>query len=257
MIDPTKLGDKIRYFRKRAGLTQGGLELKINLAPGSISRIENNKINPTKETILDIAKALKLNSLELNYLIGPIKQPVTSHEVDKMRDELKEHLKAPLLLYVVDERSRIWFASDLFIKIFKLNSKDLENIYGKNLLELLMANKILHYKKIIPPEYQEKVLYELLTRMYREMHFMIKDPYYLKVLKLVKSDPLTRRLWGEVKSKMDKKFYTLDFNVVYFKIGPKEFKIKYSVESLLSNERFRIVQYHINSKLISILNILL
>ena len=47
MNDQT-LGNKIRAFRERAGLSQMQLELEIEMSPGSLSRIENNQVNPTK-----------------------------------------------------------------------------------------------------------------------------------------------------------------------------------------------------------------
>lgn len=64
------LGQKIRRFRKRAALSQLSLELVIEASPGSLSRIESGKVNPTKETIVDIAKALKLETREIASLFG-------------------------------------------------------------------------------------------------------------------------------------------------------------------------------------------
>ena len=64
------LGEKIRYFRKRIGMTQLDLELGIDAASGSISRIENNEVNPTKETLHKIAKSLNLNPAENSILMG-------------------------------------------------------------------------------------------------------------------------------------------------------------------------------------------
>jgi len=63
-------GEKTRRFRKRAGLSQLSLELAIEASPGSLSRIESGKVNPTKETIIDIAKALELETKEIASLFG-------------------------------------------------------------------------------------------------------------------------------------------------------------------------------------------
>lgn len=54
------LGEKIRKFRKRAGMSQLDLEVAIGAAAGSISRIENGEVNPTKETLSRIANSLSL-----------------------------------------------------------------------------------------------------------------------------------------------------------------------------------------------------
>lgn len=64
------LGQKIKQFRKHAGLSQLALELEIEASPGHLSRIENGQINPTKEIIVDIAKALNLNTKEIASLFG-------------------------------------------------------------------------------------------------------------------------------------------------------------------------------------------
>lgn len=58
------IGGKIRFFRKRAGLSQIELESEINGAAGFISRIESGTINPSKETLLKIIEALDLSAKE-------------------------------------------------------------------------------------------------------------------------------------------------------------------------------------------------
>lgn len=63
------VGKKIKEFRKRSGLSQMELEIEVNAAFGSISRIENGLINPTKETLLAIADALQLNFMERSFLL--------------------------------------------------------------------------------------------------------------------------------------------------------------------------------------------
>jgi len=63
-------GFRIKQFRKRAGLSQMELELRINAAFGSVSRMENGITNPTKETLFAIANALELTSIETASLFG-------------------------------------------------------------------------------------------------------------------------------------------------------------------------------------------
>jgi transcriptional regulator with XRE-family HTH domain len=63
-------GKLIKQFRKRSGITQMELELRIGAAFGTISRVENGVTNPTKETLLAIAIALKLSALETALLFG-------------------------------------------------------------------------------------------------------------------------------------------------------------------------------------------
>lgn len=62
------LGNKIRNFRLRAGLSQFKLEELINASPGSISRIENGEVNPTKETLVKIIEVLNIKSKDAALL---------------------------------------------------------------------------------------------------------------------------------------------------------------------------------------------
>jgi transcriptional regulator with XRE-family HTH domain len=64
------LGEKIKKYRTRSKLSQLDLELEINTSPGRISKIENGKINPDKETIIAISKALELKTPEIASLFG-------------------------------------------------------------------------------------------------------------------------------------------------------------------------------------------
>lgn len=64
------IGEKIRKFRQGQSLSQMDLEMEIGASTGSISRIENNLVKPTKETLSKIAKALKLKPSEVADLLG-------------------------------------------------------------------------------------------------------------------------------------------------------------------------------------------
>ncbi|MEO6729409.1 MAG: helix-turn-helix domain-containing protein [Candidatus Dojkabacteria bacterium] len=64
------LGQKIRNFRKRANKSQMELELEIDASPGSLSRIENGEVNPTKETLMKLIDVLNLNSIEASIIFG-------------------------------------------------------------------------------------------------------------------------------------------------------------------------------------------
>lgn len=68
------IGQLIRKLRKNAGLSQLELELEIDAAQGSLSRIENGEVNPTKETIHKLINILNPNILESSELLGvPLK----------------------------------------------------------------------------------------------------------------------------------------------------------------------------------------
>jgi transcriptional regulator with XRE-family HTH domain len=62
------VGERIRFYRKRAELSQVQLEILAGIATGTITRIERNAIDPTKETIAKIGVALSLDTREMAYL---------------------------------------------------------------------------------------------------------------------------------------------------------------------------------------------
>jgi DNA-binding XRE family transcriptional regulator len=54
------LGEKIKRFRKQAGLTQEQLAKKTNLSRSYIADVERNRYNPSFETLKSISKGLNI-----------------------------------------------------------------------------------------------------------------------------------------------------------------------------------------------------
>ncbi len=95
------IGQKIKQFRKRAGLSQFALELAIDASPGSISKTENGKTNPMKETIIDIANTLQLNTKEIASLFG-IEVLDTNHLFEETTGILSTHNLSEVLNMTVN-----------------------------------------------------------------------------------------------------------------------------------------------------------
>jgi len=60
-----KLGDKIRHYRKRAGLTQEQLAEKADLHHNFIGEVERGNMETSLTSLLRIAKALGVRVREL------------------------------------------------------------------------------------------------------------------------------------------------------------------------------------------------
>lgn len=60
----SKYGIRLRRLRRKRRLSQGALELRAELAFGTLSRIENNHTSPSKETLYKLAIALDVNLSE-------------------------------------------------------------------------------------------------------------------------------------------------------------------------------------------------
>lgn len=121
-MDSLSLGQKIKNFRKQAGLSQLELENKISASPGSISRIEAGKVNPTKETILRIIGVLDLSLINIIYLLDIKNEDITNYvniskkinilDLDELLqntvNELSTKLKIPGISVSIVKGDRIW-----------------------------------------------------------------------------------------------------------------------------------------------------
>ena len=61
MNDNVEIGQKIKYYRKLAGLTQEQLAQKTGLSQNYISMLEQNKVGFSKPTLEKIAQALNIS----------------------------------------------------------------------------------------------------------------------------------------------------------------------------------------------------
>src|SRR5690606_17634368 len=132
------LGQRIRNFRKRAGLSQMELEGEIGASAGYLSRVENGEINPTKETIVTIAEKLELNDKEIDYLYGKLFYPATKEEIGRAVKQVTNYLESENVMgYLLDDRNRVWAASKTFQKILHLSDSELQALTGKGLTDIM------------------------------------------------------------------------------------------------------------------------
>jgi len=232
-------------------MSQLELELQINASEGMISRIETGKVNPTKETVLKITEVLHLSNWELNYVIGPFANPVSDGEVQKAKNSVSDYFnKTSVLAYMVDERSRVWFASKGFIKFIKQDPEDVEKLYGKSIISLILDPKY-RIRQFLEGDSFEDLLYNLFCRTYREMSFMQNDPYNQEAVEVIKLDKLACVQWEKVTHSLNhKSIHELEMRKVSFNFGPFRIPTIYSVEPMLNNERFRIVEYVPENKIV-------
>ena len=140
MQDLMSLGQKIKTFRKRAGMSQFDLEVQLGASPGSLSRIENGEVNPTKETIIKIIEVLGLKTFEAGSLFN------LDFEILPKMVELARKVNVSLDLTQVLQNSANEIALDLdllgliifLVEDNKLVTKTITQTYYTNmLLEIL------------------------------------------------------------------------------------------------------------------------
>lgn len=90
------LGETIRYFRKRKGLTLRELAKKSNISPIYLSELENGKkVNPSEEILYRIVKGLDLNQTDMVNLLD-----CYSAETGKISPDLTEYIKSNKLVQI-------------------------------------------------------------------------------------------------------------------------------------------------------------
>jgi transcriptional regulator with XRE-family HTH domain len=248
------LGTKIRNFRKRSGLSQLQLETELGASSGTISRIENGEVNPTKETIGKISKILKLSDWEFSYLVGDLSNPPTNEEVASAQEEVKEYFdRKGILAYMVDDRSRVWAVSNDFIKFLGLKKEYALSLLGQSLIKLIIDDS-LGIADILSEKEKYTMFYNLFCRTYVEMSFMEGDHCFEEALEFIKNDPFSKKIWNEILKNPPKNVYGLEQRKVNFKVHGLNIEMIYAVEPLRNNERFRIVEYTPTSKVMRLLS---
>lgn len=250
------LGNRIRFFRKRKGLSQFELETEINASPGVISRIENESINPTKETILKIAECLELNIREVDYLIGITSKPVTEQEIELAKKEVSSYFKRNgVAAYLLDEKWRFMMISDFFIRAIGLTTDEVSQMIGKTTAQVIVDPELPIIKNL-----SEKHLLELLNEhlnyYYSQVYFMFDDPDIIATEEAIMRDPIARDIWLKVKQTPDISNYRpQEVRKVYIKfktpLGRKVIPMYFNRERLLEYSRFEVVEYYPENKFLN------
>lgn len=241
------IGTRIKYFRKRAGLSQLDAEIAIGLSSGVLSRIENNNINPTKESVLKIAEVLKLNEEEIDYLIGKTQTPATEEEIQTAKKSIEPLLLSTnRLLYLLDDRKRLIAVSNGFKKLIPIKW---ENYIGKSVIELIVDqanNPISRIFKL------NTIIKNQLTLYYKEMGYQEDDQIYIESVNKINSTQHTKKIWNEItNNKVNINVYDQSYREIVISIYGIKLKMNFSREKLLDSRRFEIVEYYTDNKILS------
>ncbi len=99
MLDTNAIGQSIRQFRKKNGLSQTELAEKIGKSLRTVQKYEKGEIEVSLSTISDIAGALNVSTAEiLNYLLGHSDIRAQNLKLKSIRDKVGLSGKAVLML---------------------------------------------------------------------------------------------------------------------------------------------------------------
>ena len=254
MIDSKTLGRRIKYFRKRASLSQMDLELAMNASAGMISRIESGKVNPSKETVMKMAELLDMNSREIDYLIGITAEPATPKEIEEAINFIRDHFaRDDVFAYLRDERFRFYSFSkgfeNLFTPFLKKSIPELEKeLYGIPIARILLDDKVEISSKI---KADEKLLQFQFARFYSETNYMTDDLIIKGIVEFIENHPIGQEIWGYIKNNKVN-VNSLDSKYMPFKLGLFKFKMRYAREPLPGRlSRFQTLEYFPNIRILN------
>ena len=256
--DKNTLGAKIRFFRKRAGMSQMDLEMGINGAAGMLSRIESGQVNPSKETVLEVSKALKLNKREIDCMVGASSNPVTPEEIENARDEIKDYFsRANVFAYLICDRQRIWEVSKGFYRLFSSGVENPDRVSEK----VRSGTQIIGV--MIDPQYGissyfdkdnlEIMLNYNLTRYYKELNFITDDTNIQETIRLIEEHPVANMIWRKIIESDGLCVRGLDSKIITFNFQKVKVSLRYGRENLNSNPRFEVIEYVPTSRLLKLI----
>ena len=85
------VGERIKTFRKKKGLTQKQLAEKLGIIEETIRKYELGKLNPKKETLLRIAQALDVQLIDLDDSLGVFTEYDLTHDSSQIRQEVRAY----------------------------------------------------------------------------------------------------------------------------------------------------------------------
>lgn len=241
MIDELTLGRKLYAFREDRKISQTRVEVETGLSFGTISRIENNVINPTKETLTRISAFLRLDSSEFNYLIGfnavyPSKTDV-NYVVSQLETSLSE---ADFPGYIMDSTFRVWCWNPQILSLFGIPDDQANSHVGETYMQVLFSPEL----RIIEKIPKDKLLEVIKRQVWRYRKMISKyrlETSTIEEINRLKQNPLFSQVWQEYAATDKDLSFGDDF---YCKFRGKELSILITMNELQLDNRFLLVRYH-------------
>lgn len=236
------LGEKVKFFRRRAEIKQLELEVALDMASGALSRIEQDAVNPTKETLIRIAESLKLNQMETSYLVGNLLAEPSKQDIDFAIQHFRKLLDRPDVFgYVLDQYSRIQELSLGFIGLAEANGVNWQGLIGHHVAEIILDPN-LGLRKVLDESRMEDMISRVLAVMKVERGFMLDEGWYAELMERLRRLPDFQGHWDSI-SATEFDIYDIENRRVYFKFGEQIVEATFHITVLFSDPRFSFLEY--------------
>jgi len=241
-MNELSLGRKIYVLREERKLSQSKLEVEAGLSFGTISRIENGVINPTKETIIKIAQNLNLNESEFGYLLNlrSLYYPNDSEIKDCINTTEQSIITNYYPAYLIDNSFRVWSWNAKILEILGIEDGSVDKFIGKTCVQILFARDL----KIID-RIPKRMLYKVLSRQvwsYRKLITKNRHETFVisEIAKLKSESLIFRGFWEDAEVDSIDEAFGDEFYIEY---KGKICSFLVTMNRMKFDERFSLVRY--------------
>lgn len=197
------LGQRIRFFRTRRGLSQLDVELGVGISPNSLTYIENDKKTPKLETLNKIATHLHLNFVDFAYLTGRTVDLPSEEEKQGALEEAADQLHHEYrLATLIDERKFILALSDQQVLFLKKSGFPYD-VVGRNGMEVIsQPNSFM--RAMYSPESWHAIVSHTLMRTFGTRPYLRQDTIFLQQMESIANEfAHFRSAWEEACEQFD------------------------------------------------------
>lgn len=234
------LGRRLYSFRKKRNMSQSGIEVEADLSFGTVSRIENGLINPTKETLHRIAKVIDLDDYEYYYLLNSRTSTPTQSEIDSVISEISWDLhNSPFPGYLIDCKYRLLDWNMLAVNMYQLDKDEVETWRGRSIMRIMFLDDV-NIRAKIPKRHLVRIVkeqvcnYKYFVQQYKQEDFINED------LKALRVDKDFNKAWQEA---IEPKLTSVSNNF-YVKYDNHLLNMELNIKPLSNDFRFLMVKYY-------------
>jgi transcriptional regulator with XRE-family HTH domain len=250
------IGKRVKQYREASKMSQLDLEIAINASSGMISRIENGKTNPTKETLIEIATALELKPIEVGYLLGVTKPDPNQSDIQSAINYVHQTLESRVTFaYLLDNKQRFQAISKGFSSILKSSGINSDDLIGECIVEALFDPK-LKLRELIPKDDFEKAGIAAVSILFQEGNHMYKEKWWTDLFGRLHNLPNFTEIWNYVENN-EVDVITEEGRTLLLSFSGLNVAMLYTCIYLYPDPRFYLVEYTPeNKKLHLLLNLL-